>query len=144
MKGERIEIFMHPNNLVESYAVLSRISRENPELLARKVEPSAVIHSAYATLNVVYDEETALKLGALKLKYESKPWGDLSSAVLALRLSDGEKVPVIILDNEKHFEDIEEVVSVKLSNLKAYMTGKKKDKLEPAEQEDSTVKEKQS
>jgi len=74
MRGERIEIFMHPNNLVESYAVLSRISRENPELLARKVEPSAVIHSAYATFNVVYDEETALKLGALKLKYEDKPW----------------------------------------------------------------------
>jgi len=127
-KGE-IEIFMHPNNLVESYAVISRISKENPELLARKVEPSAVIRSAYATLNVVYDEETALKLGALKLKYEDKPWGDLSSAALALRLSDGEKVPVIILDKEKHFEDIKEVVSVKVSDLREYMIGKKEKKL---------------
>jgi len=124
-----IEIFMHPNNLVESYAVISRISKENPELLARKVEPSAVIRSAYATLNVVYDEETALKLGALKLKYEDKPWGDLSSAALALRLSDGEKVPVIILDKEKHFEDIKEVVSVKVSDLREYMIGKKEKKL---------------
>ena len=127
-KGE-IEIFMHPNNLVESYAVISRISKENPELLARKVEPSAVIRSAYATLNVVYDEETALKLGALKLKYEDKPWGDLSSAALALRLSDGEKVPVIILNKEKHFEDIKEVVSVKVSDLREYMMGKKEKKL---------------
>jgi len=127
-RGE-IEIFMHPNNLVESYAVISRISKENPELLARKVEPSAVIRSAYATLNVVYDEETALKLGALKLKYEDKPWGDLSSAALALRLSDGEKVPVIILDKEKHFEDIKEVVSVKVSDLREYMIGKKEKKL---------------
>ena len=122
-RGE-IEIFMHPNNLVESYAVISRIIEENPELLTRKVEPDAVIRSAYATLNVVYDEETALKLGALKLKYEDKPWGDLSSAALSLRLSDGEKVPVIILNEEKHFEDIKEVVSVKLSDLKVYMTEK--------------------
>jgi hypothetical protein len=105
--------------------VLSRISKENPKLLARKVEPSTVIRSAYATLNVVYDEKTALKLGALKLKYEDKPWGDLSSAALALRLSDGEKVPVIILDEEKHFGDIKEVVSVKVSDLRDYMTEKK-------------------
>jgi predicted nucleic acid-binding protein len=123
-RGE-IEIFMHPNNLVESYAVLSRISKENPKLLARKVEPSTVIRSAYATLNVVYDEKTALKLGALKLRYEDKPWGDLSSAALALRLSDGEKVPIIILDEEKHFEDIKEVASVKVSDLRDYMTVKK-------------------
>jgi len=126
-RGE-IEIFMHPNNLVESYAVLSRISEEHPELLARNVEPSAVIRSAYATLNVVYDEETAMKLGALKLRYENKPWGDLSSAALALRLSDGEKVPVIILDEEKHFEDIKEVVSVKVSDLRDYMRGREKRK----------------
>jgi predicted nucleic acid-binding protein len=123
-EGGEIEIFMHPNNLVESYAVISRIGKINPELLARKVEASAVVRSAYATLNVVCDEETVLKLGALKLKYEDKPWGDLSSAALALRLSDGEKVPVIILDEEKHFEDIKEVVSVKVSDLRGYMTGK--------------------
>ncbi|MGB9854639.1 MAG: hypothetical protein ACPLRY_07560 [Candidatus Bathyarchaeales archaeon] len=121
-KGE-VEIFMHPNNLVEAFVVISRISKENPKLLVRKVEPSAVMRSAYATINVVCDEETALELGALKLKYEDKPWGDLSSAALALRLSDGEKVPVVILDEEKHFEDIEEVVSVKVSDLKEYMTG---------------------
>jgi hypothetical protein len=66
-----------------------------------------------------------LKLGALKLKYEDKPWGDLSSDALALRLSDGEKVPVIILDEEKHFEDIKEVASVKVSDLRDYMTVKK-------------------
>lgn len=53
-------------------------------LRMRKVEASAVIRSANATLNVVNDEETTLKLGALKLKYEDKPWGDLSSAALAL------------------------------------------------------------
>jgi len=122
-RGE-IEIFMHPNNLVESYAVLSRISKENPKLLARKVEPSTVIRSAYATLNVVYDEKTALKLGALKLKYEDKPWGDLSSAALALRLSDEEKVPIIILDEEKHFADIKEVMSIKVSDLREYVTGR--------------------
>lgn len=122
-KGE-IEIFMHPNNLVEAFLVISRISLENPELLARKVEASAVIRSAYATLNVVYDEETVFELGALKLKYEDKPWGDLSSAALALRLSDREKVPVIILDEERHFENMKEVMSIKLSNLKEYMMGK--------------------
>jgi len=127
-RGE-IEIFMHPNNLVESYVVISQISKENPELLARQVEPSAVVRSAYATLNVVCDEETALELGALKSKYEDKPWGDLSSAALALRLLDREKVPVIILDEEKHFEDIKEVVSVKISDLKECVSGKwEKDK----------------
>lgn len=115
-KGE-IKIFMHPNNLVEAFAVISRICKEKPDLLARRIEPSAVIRSAYATLNVVDDEETTLKLGALKLKYEDKPWGDLSSAALALRLSDNEKVPVVILNEERHFRDIKEVASVKISNL---------------------------
>jgi hypothetical protein len=66
---------------------------------------------------VVHDEETTVELGVLKLKYEDKPWGDLSSAALALSLSDREKVPVIILDEERHFRDIKEVASVKISDL---------------------------
>lgn len=115
---EEIEIFMHPNNLVEAYRVISRIRKESPRLLARDVKPSIVIRSAYATLNVVQDERTTVELGKLKLKYEDKPWGDLSSAALALRLSEGEKVPVVILDEERHFSDIREVASVRISNLK--------------------------
>lgn len=91
---------------------------EKPELLVRRVEPSAIIRSAYATLNVVNDKETTLELAALKLKYEGKLWVDLSSAALALRLSKGKKVPVVILNEEKHFTDIKEGASVKISDLR--------------------------
>lgn len=113
-----VEIFMHPNNLVEAYRVISKIRKENPKLLVKDVEPIIVIRSAYATLNVVHDERTTVELGELKLKYEDKPWGDLSSAALALRLSNREKVPIVILDEERHFRDIKEVTSVEISNLK--------------------------
>jgi len=116
-KGE-VEIFMHPNNLVEAFRVISKIRKEHPKILVRNVKPEVVIRSAYATLNVMQDERTTLELGKLKLKYEDKPWGDLSSAALALRLSNDEKVPVIILDDERHFDDIDEIVSVKISELK--------------------------
>jgi hypothetical protein len=116
-KGE-VEVFIHPNNLVEAFLVISKIRRENPKLLIRDVEPSIAVRSAYATVNVVEDERTTLELGTLKLKYEDKPWGDLSSAALALRLSSREKVPVVILNEERHFTDMKEVASVKISNLK--------------------------
>lgn len=56
-------------------------------------------------------------LGSLKLKYRYKPWGDLSSAALALRLSDPLKTPVIILDEERHFKDLKEVEVIKISDL---------------------------
>jgi len=39
-------------------------------------------------------------------------------AALALDLSDEGKVPVVILNEERHFEELEEVVSVRISNLK--------------------------
>lgn len=116
-KGE-VEIFIHPNNLVEAYRVISKIRKEKPKLLARDVDPKMVIRSAYATLNVIQDERTTVELGVLKLKYEDKPWGDLSSAALALALSDEEKAPVVILNEERHFEGLEEVVSVRISDLK--------------------------
>ena len=116
-KGE-IEVFMHPNNLVEAYRVISKMKQMNPKLLIRDVEPSLVVRSAYATLNVMQDERTTLELSGLKLKYEDKPWGDLSSAALAMRLSEREQVSVVILDGERHFGDIEEVASTKVSDLK--------------------------
>lgn len=116
-KGET-EVFIHPNNLVEAYQIISKIRKQQPHLLAKDVDPETVVRSAYATLNVIQDDKTTLKLGALKLKYGSKPWGDLSSAALALRLSNEMKTPVIILDEEKHFEDLKEVVPIKISNLK--------------------------
>lgn len=116
-RGE-IEVSIHPNNLSEAYRVISKIRSEKPELLARDIDPEIVIRSAYANLKVVQDEETTIKLGALKLKYGDKPWGDLSSASLALRLSHEEKVPVVTLDEEKHFKDIEEIASIKISKLK--------------------------
>lgn len=114
----KIEVFIHPNNLSEAYRVISKLRSEKPELLARDIEPEIVVRSAYADLKVIQDEEATIKLGALKLKYGDKPWGDLSSASLALRLSDEEKVPVVILDGEKHFKDIEEVASINISKLK--------------------------
>ena len=118
-KGE-IEVFTHPNNLVEAYRVIYRIRKEKPKLLARDVDPEMVIRSAYATLNVIQDEKTTVKLGMLKLKYEDKPWGDLSSAALASCLSDVhvQSVPVIVLNEETHFKDLKEVAAVKISDLK--------------------------
>jgi len=117
-EGGEIEIYIHPNNLSEAYRVVSEIRRERPELLVRDIDPETVVRSAYATLNVIQDEETTIRLGELKLKYKDKPWGDLSSAALALRLSDEEKVPAIILDEERHFRDLEEVTSLNVSDLR--------------------------
>lgn len=114
----KISIYIHPNNLSESYRVIDEIRREKPELLTRDVEPRTVVRSAYSTLNVFQDEKTTINLGRLKAKYRAKPWGDLSSAALALTLSNKEKVPVVILDGEKHFEDLEEVASIRISDLK--------------------------
>jgi len=116
-RGE-IEVFIHPNNLAEAYRVISRIREEKAELLTRDVEPEMVIRSAYATLNVIQDEKTTVNLGMLKLRYGDKPWGDLSSAALALRLSNETRMPVVILDEEEHFEDLKEVEAIKISNLK--------------------------
>lgn len=113
-----LEIFIHPNNLVEAYGVISKVREEKPGLLARDVEAEMVIRSAYATLNVLQDEKTTVNLGMLRLRYEDKPWGDLSSAALALRLSDEARTPVVILDEERHFEDLREVTVVRISNLK--------------------------
>lgn len=116
-KGE-IEVFIHPNNLSEAYRVIYGIRKKKPHLLAKDIRPELVVRSAYATLNVVYDEKTTVKLGALRSKYPYKPWGDLSSAALAWRLSDEEKVPVVILDEERHFKGIDEVASIPISKLK--------------------------
>jgi len=116
-KGE-IEVFIHPNNLAEAYRVISKIRKEQAGLLTRDVEPEMVVRSAYATLNVIQDEKTTVNLGMLKLRYGGKPWGDLSSAALALRLSDETRTPVVILDEEEHFEDLREVAAVRISNLK--------------------------
>jgi len=115
-KGE-VEVYMHPNNLVEAYTVLNRIIKEKPYLLKRRVNPATIIKSAYATLFILNDEETTLSLAKLKAKYRKKPWGDLSAAALALRLSEEKETPVIVLDNEKHFHDIEEVKTLKVSEL---------------------------
>ncbi len=111
----KLEIFMHPNNLAEAYKVISLMRRENPHFPT--VEPELIIRSAYATLRVIHDEETTAKLGMLKLEYSGKPWGDLSSAALSLRLSEKEKVPVVILDDEKHFIDIKEICTLHVSDL---------------------------
>ncbi len=110
-------IFIHPNCLSEAYHVMVRMKREKPHLLAGDVDPELVIRSAYATLRVVQDERTTINLGVLKAKYKGVPWGDLSSAALAMRLSDGEKVPVVILDHDRHFKDISEVQSIAISKL---------------------------
>ncbi|MBS7281074.1 MAG: hypothetical protein KIH09_14765 [Candidatus Freyarchaeota archaeon] len=77
-----------------------------------------IIGSTCATLRVVQDEETTVLLGMLKLEYSGKPWGDLSSAALSLRLSEKERVPVVILDNEKHFEDIRGIYTLRVSELR--------------------------
>ncbi|MBS7627044.1 hypothetical protein KEJ51_08460 [Candidatus Bathyarchaeota archaeon] len=116
-RGE-LQIFMHPNNLSEAYGVISKIREEAPKLLERDIDPVMVIRSAYENIKVVQDEITTINLGRLKHKYRDKPWGILSSAALAIRLSYRDKVPVIILDEERHFEDIDEVSTVKISDLK--------------------------
>jgi len=113
-----LELFIHPNNLAEAYRVISKIRAESPEMLIKDVNPETVIRSAYATLNVAQDDESTIRLGKLMMKYRNKPWGDLSSAALALSMSNEEKVAVIILDNERHFEDIVEVESIRVSDLK--------------------------
>ena len=117
-KGREV-IFIHPNSLSEAYNVISRIRKERPQLLARDVDPELVVRSAYATLNVLQDERTTINLGTLKAKYRNVPWGDLSSAALAMRLSDVDKVPVITLERDRHFKEISEVQSVTISNLHA-------------------------
>ena len=113
----REAIFIHPNCLAEAYHVMARLKRERPHLLARDVDPELVIRSAYATLRVVQDERTTIDLGVLKVKYRNVPWGDLSSAALAMRLSETEKVPVVILGGDRHFKDITEVQSIPISKL---------------------------
>jgi len=116
-RGE-VEVFIHPNNLAEAYGVISEMIKEKRGMLTMDVEPEIVIRSAYATVNVIQDEGTTVNLGMLKLKYRDKPWGDLSSAALALRLSNEARTPVVILDYEEHFEDLKEVEAVKISDLK--------------------------
>ncbi len=115
-KGRRM-IFVHPNCLSEAYHVMVRMRTEKPHLLARDVDPELVIRSAYATLRVVQDERTTINLGVLKARYKGVPWGDLSSASLAMRLSDAEKVPVVVLDHDRHFKDISEIQSIAISKL---------------------------
>ncbi len=113
-----IKVYIHPNNLAEAYKIISMIEKDRPRLVKRKVNPRIVIRSAYATLSVIQDEVTTVNLGSMRLKYRNKPWGDLSSAALALALSNQEeKVPVAILDHERHFEDIDEVVTLRMSQL---------------------------
>lgn len=114
----KLKLFIHPNNLAEAYRIISKIRTESPEMLIKDVEPETVIHSAYATLKVAQDVESTICVGKLMVKYRNKPWGDISSAALALSMSDEEKVAVIILDHERHFKDLIEVESIKISDLK--------------------------
>jgi len=116
-RGE-VGVSIHPNNLAEAYGVISEMTNEKRGMLTMDVEPETVIRSAYATLNVIQDERTTINLGMLKLKYRDKPWGDLSSAALALRLSNEDRTPVVILDHEEHFEGLKEVEAVKISDFK--------------------------
>lgn len=76
-----------------------------------------MVRSVYATFSIVCDVETTVKLGMLKLKYREKPWGALSSAAFSLRLSEENPTPVVILDDEKHFDDIKEVSTIHVSEL---------------------------
>jgi len=116
-RGE-LEIFMHPNNLAEAYKVIGLMREESPEMLKTDVRPEDVVRSAYATLNVIQDEKTTVRLGMLRLKYGGKPWGDLSSAALSLRLSEKREVPTVILEDERHFNDITEVSTIRVSELR--------------------------
>jgi hypothetical protein len=113
-----IQVFMHPNCLAEAYKVISTLKEESPEVMDAEVKPEDFIRSAYATLSVVQNESTTIELGSLRLRYRNKPWGDLSSAALAIALSSqNEKIPVVILDHERHFKDIEGVNAFHLSEL---------------------------
>ncbi|MDA4131103.1 MAG: hypothetical protein OK457_10060 [Thaumarchaeota archaeon] len=115
-----LELFIHPNNLVEAYKVINIIEKEKPGLIRNRIPPEEVIRSAYATLSVIQDERTTLNLGILRTKYHNKPWGDLSAAAVAMSLSDGledTNVPVLILEHEKHFGDINEITAWRLSQL---------------------------
>lgn len=112
-----IEIYIHPNNLSEAYMIINRIRREKPKLLIKDIKPEDVIRAAYATLKVIHDEKTTIELGKLKSKYRGIPWGDLSASALSIRLSSKEETPVIILDDEKHFERIREVKTIRISEL---------------------------
>jgi len=118
-EGGEIEIYIHKNSLSEAYRMVSEIRRDRPDLLVMEIDPGTVVRSAYATLNLIQDAETMIKLGELRLKYRDKPWDDLSSAALALRLSNGERVTVIILDERRHFGDLQEVNSIYISDLRA-------------------------
>ncbi|HID17214.1 TPA: hypothetical protein EYP26_02860 [Candidatus Bathyarchaeota archaeon] len=66
-------------------------------------------------MRVVQGEKTTIKLGRLKAKYEGKPWGDLSAAALSLRLDEGD--PVVMLNREKHFDDMVEVKTIRVFDL---------------------------
>lgn len=119
MKGKG-EVYIHPNNLAEAYVIITKILDEKPNSLIKKVKPEEIIRSAYATLRVVQDEKTTLKLGKLKAKYKNKPWGDLSAAALSLRLDEKGGVPIVILNREKHFDDIMEVKTMRISDLELW------------------------
>lgn len=113
-----VQIFIHPNNLAEAYKVISLIQKERPSLVKRTIKPADVVRSAYASLSVIQNEKTTIKLGALRLKYRGVPWGDLSSAALAFSLSeDDNKVPVVIPEHDRHFAGIDEVTSLRVSQL---------------------------
>jgi len=113
-----IEVFIHPNCLAEAFKVISVLQQE--KLVSSDVNPASIVRSAYATLTVLQNETITNHLGSLRLKYRNKPWGDLSSAAVALSLSDESKksaVPVIILDHEVHFKDIDGVDTLRVSQL---------------------------
>ncbi len=111
------EIYMHPNNLAETYRIISMFRRQSPRLMVKDVKPDDVVRAAYANLRVLQNDKVTIKLGFLKLKYPDKPWGDLSAAALSLALSEEEDAPVVILDNERHFKDVREVKAIRISEL---------------------------
>jgi len=113
------EVSIHPNNLAEGYRVISVIQASRGSKFGNQnVDPSYLVRSAYASLSVIQNEITTINLGKLKMKYPNKPWGDLSSAALALSLStEGTRVPVVILQHERHFSDISEVKAIRISEL---------------------------
>ena len=58
LRHERGEtnVFIHPS-LSEAYRAISEMRETSPQLLAADVRPELVVRSAYATLNVVQDED---------------------------------------------------------------------------------------
>jgi hypothetical protein len=116
-EAQEIEVFVHPNCLVEAYKVISEL--QNEKSVDSSVDPAEIIRSTYATLSVLQNEMSTIQLGRLRHKYRNKPWGDLSSASLALALSSGsgKNVPVVILDHEAHFKDIDGVDTLRVSQL---------------------------